>query len=244
MIAPAVKRAFASSGQSSQTASATTAAPSVAKGGLESIFHTKFDTGLYSAVKADAIPLVAAALADGCVVFVDATDGRVVARCDELLDSDPPNVMVFASSQWLVHCSDDANVRCLSTMGELVHTHAVAEPAQDGKRPRSVAVDHATVLDGGAAYVAAAGRLIHACRVPEGDLEHAVQLASPVRALCAAPQSGPSQQWSYAVAMAEGVRLISRAGESVRELTSKRIVRSLSAYGPWLAAGTFPDRQY
>lgn len=121
-----------------------------------------------------------------------------------------------------------------------MHTHTVTEPAHDGKRPRIVPIDHATVVtDGGVAYVAAAGRLVHTCGVPDGELQHSVHLESPVRAICAAATSQPSPSWSYALATADGVRLMSRAGEAVRELTSKRIVRSLgSTDGKWLAAAT------
>jgi hypothetical protein len=186
-------------------------------------------------VKSDTSPVLAAALVDGSVVFVDAVDGHVVSRCDEVTE-DPPNLMAFAS-QWLVHCSDDSCVRCLSIKGGVVHAHMVMEPAQDGKRPRCAPIDHAAIIDGGTAYVAVAGRLLHACRVPEGDLEHSTQFDSPVRAVCAAACS-EATQWSYAVAIADGVRLISRAGETLRELTSKRILRSLATHGPWLAAGT------
>ena len=82
--------------------------------------------------------------------------------------------MAFAS-QWLVHCSDDACVRTVSLEGELVHTHSVMEEPAEGKRPRQCAIDHCVVLDGGAAYAAAAGRLVHACRVADGKLQHALR---------------------------------------------------------------------
>ena len=56
--------------------------------------------------------------------------------------------------------------------------------------------------------------------------------------MCAAPQSEEAFWWAYAVAVAGGVRLVSRAGEAVRELTTQRTLRSLGAHGPWLAAAS------
>lgn len=228
---PVVAAAFAPKGPSH--ASPQTPRPLVGKG-LELVFHTRFESGLYAAVaRASGGPLLAAATVDGGVSFVDDA-GRVVARADDL-DDDPPNVMAFVS-QWLVLCGDDGCVRCLAVdSGEIMHTHAVAEPPKEGRRPRCLPIDHAVVL-GDTAYVAAAGRLLHACRVPDGRLEHSVAIPSPVRAMCAAPASAGS--WAYAYACADGLRLVSRAGETVREFRTERTVRSLGAAGPWVGAGT------
>jgi WD40 repeat protein len=43
---------------------------------------------------------------------------------------------------------------------------------------------------------------------------------------------------AYAIAYATGIKLVGRAGDSMRELATQRVVRSLSACGPWLAAAT------
>ena len=231
VIPASVRSAFApNKGGHSRPAAA--GPPTASKGGLEVLFHTHLDVGLHEAVKMPQGTLIAAATADGSVAFVDGSDGRVVARCDEVHD-DPPNVMP-CGAKWLAYCTDDAGVTMISISGEIMHRHTVAEPAEDGKRQRCSPIDHAmTVLDG-TAYVAAAGRLLHVCKAPEGDHEHPLRLESPVRALCAAPAGEP--QWAYAVACADGVRLVSRAGEPVRMLSSARIIRSLGASGPWLAA--------
>ena len=241
MIAPAVKRAFEATSQVPEEPKR----PTAIKGGLEVKFHIKFDVGLEDAAVNNTPPRirvanhprkVAAATADGAVAFVDGFDGTVVAKWDDDED-DPPNVMVFAS-KWLIHCSDTC-VRILdSETGEMAHSHTVMAPAQDGKRARQSSIDHAIVLDG-TRYVAAAGRVVHACKAPEGTLEHSLQITSPVRAMCAAPTSSSSHsvsEWAYAIACADGIRLISSAGEIVHELISKGTVRSLSAYGPWMAA--------
>ena len=51
------------------------------------------------------------------------------------------------------------------------------------------AIDHLAVYEhgDGAICAAAAGRLIHACRVHDGTLAHEVSVETPVRAICAAP---------------------------------------------------------
>ena len=146
---------------------------------------------------------------------MDGTDGRVVSRAEEVAE-DPPNVMAFASHTWLLHGSDDANVRCLSpTDGAVLHTHAVTAPAEAGKRVRCAPVDHLAVLHGEpAAYVAAAGRTVHAVAIEHGELQHALALASSVRAMCVAPAS-QAAEWAYAIACAGEVRLISRAGDAL-----------------------------
>lgn len=230
-VAPAVQNAFAPQRASSSEAPPQ---PVSTKGGLEVIFQAQFEVGLHSAVKMPHGPLLVAATADGSVKFVDSSDGSVVARSDDVHD-DPPNVIVCAS-QWVLYCTDDASVQAISIDGAVMHQHTVVEPAQDGKRQRCCPVDHAVVLDDHA-YVAAAGRLVHACRV-DGNLEHTVNLESPVRAMCAAPSSDESMSmWAYAIACSGGVQLISRAGEMMRQLDSQRMLLSLSASGPCLAAG-------
>lgn len=208
---------------------------------MEVLFHAKFDSGLDSAIAISDGSMLAAATADGAVQIVNGSDGSVMGRADEEVHDDPPNVMAFASREWLVTFSDEAQARCLKVdQMDLVHPHVVAEPAEEGKRPRCAAIDHGLILDGGGAYVAAASRLIHTCRVPDGQLEHAVHMPSPVRAMCAAP-TGEEHSflgWAYAVAGAGGVHLVSRTGEMVRELTTQRTLRSLGACGPWVAGGT------
>ena len=152
MIAPAVKRAFAKPKPQQESER-----PSVGKGLLAPLYHAKFDAGLCSAVK---MPddhdgqVIAAALADGSLVFVDGTSGRVMAKCD-FVNEDPPNVLLFAGTKHVVHCCDDACVRVISLDGEIVYTHAVTEPAQDGKRPRCYSIDHAAalMLEGGAVAI-------------------------------------------------------------------------------------------
>lgn len=241
-IAPAVKRAFdlTKNNAAAHHAAAPSKPSGPAKGGLDMLFRTSFDIGLFNVVAQTdeaGSPLLAAATADGVLSFVDASDGRIVARCDSEDVEDPPNVMSFAGAQFLVACGDDAQCRTISVTGELVHAHSVTEPVADGKRPRVSSIDHMAVL-GGVTYVAAAGRLVHC--VSDGKLEHAHHAASPVRALCASPtrEQHPStaSQWAYAIACAESVTLVSSAGEAVAQLSSKYTVRSLSAFGPWLAA--------
>ena len=232
-VHPAVRRAFAPPKEEPKEPEK----PVARKGGLQVLFRTRVsEEGLSDAIANR--NFIAAATADGTVAFVDASDGRVAAQCDEL-DGMSPNVMVFASEQWLVHGSDDANIRIISLNGELLHTHAVTEPAQEGKRPRCSPIDHACVYGHGdtVSYAAAAGRLIHACKVSDGQLAHVVQLDSLVRAMCAAPMGGHATSWAYAAAYTGGIRLVSNAGEAVRELITQRAVRSLRSSGPWLAAG-------
>ena len=224
------------------------------KGGLDVLFRTRFDVGLFEMMGMkhpahDGSALLAASTADGAVIFVDGSDGRVVARCELEGVDDPPNVMCFAGAegaagaagaQLLIAGYDDAQCRTLSVAGELVHAHSVTEPKEDGKRPRVSPIDHMAVRLDSATYVAAAGKLVHACRVSDGQLEHAHHVSSPVRALCGAPvrerQSPADSGWAYAIACADGVRLVSSAGEAVAQLGSKFTVRSLAAFGPWVAA--------
>ena len=218
MIAPAVKRAFEGQTVSKKPVSK----PSIDRGGLEVVFRVQLGVGLMDVTQMSGEPLIAAATADGVVSFMDAGDGHVTARCDSE-DMDAPNAMEFAS-KWLVHCSDDCVRIVESAMGKIVHTHQVAEHSD---------LDHAIVIDG-PMFVVAAGRLVHACAVPTGELQHSMQTASAVRAMCAAPRS--ASQWAYAIAHKEGVRLVSAQGEAVSELSSQRMLRSLDACGPWLAA--------
>jgi len=90
-----------------------------------------------------------------------------------------------------------------SESGTLLFAHSVAEAPAAGKRARCVASDHLVALASGG-FVAAAGRLVHACGVPGADpalgltedapcwqLEHALVAEAPIRALCAAPLEMP-----------------------------------------------------
>ena len=248
-MAAAVKRAFAP-----PKAAPVVSRPKSLKQGLDVLFHVRMaeGDGLFDCavrLMRDGA-LIAAAGVNGSVTFVDGTDGTVSVRCDAVHDG-PPNVLVFASDTLLVLCGDDGCIRCVAVTGEVVHTHRVAAPCEDGKRERPAApIDHAIMLDGGVC-VAAAGRLVHACKLPVGqlsnrlhpdgqpmhalELSHALDAAAPVRALCAAP---PAQRgaWAYALATAPGVRLISEAGDTVRQLSSLRMLRSLGAAGSWVAA--------
>ena len=232
-IHPAVARAFAPQPQS---APAEPSRPTAIKNGLELLWHAKLGESLSYAVKMPGAPLLAAATGEGAVVFVSSEDGKVAARCDDLCDA-PPNVMLFASA-WLVHCSDDSMVRIVaSDTAKVVHTHVVAEPAEAGKRSRCVAIDHAVILDG-AAFVAAAGTLVHACSVPGGELVHTLHAPSPVRAMCVAPE-GQSSEWAYAIAYKGGVQLVAKDGVVLRELRTQRVLNSLDAFGPWIAAAAY-----
>jgi len=213
-IAPAVKRAFAPP-EVKRSTNEPPPRPSVSLGGTEVMFHTRFNGKLLDVSHSPA-GLLAAALADGSVAFVDGSDGRVVAVAE--VQEDPPNAMAFYS-QWLLHCGDDSFVRMIeSKTGKVVHAHSVTARAEAGKRPRCHAVDHVAVLDG--MFVAAAGCLVHACCVPSGadsgadggaetlcELEHVVCAASPVHAVCAAPAS-QAARWAYSIALKGAVRLL------------------------------------
>ena len=218
-----------------------TAAPSrstlkVRLGGLEVAFHATVGESLWCVAKAPSSLLLAAATAEGVVAFVDGANGAIRARSEATYE--PPNAMAFTDdSRFLACCADDGCARVLdAASGSLIFEHVVAEDLGSGKRPRAVAADHCIALSD--ALVAAAGRLIHVCAVPEGKLEHALSAAAPVRALRgAAPGAAPS--WAYAAAYTGGVLLVSRSGEIVRALTSERPLRSLAASERWLAAAAF-----
>jgi hypothetical protein len=240
MIVPAVKRAFAKPkpGESHQQQPAAAAKPAVSRGGLEILYCARLDVGLFDAIATPDGQVVAAATADGALAFLDGSDGRILTRSDEAHD-DPPNMMLFMGES-IVRFDEDGCTRTVEVAtGKTVHVHAVAEPAEEGKRQRCSPINRAIVLDD-EVYVAAAGRLLHACRAADGVVQHALEVTSPVRALCAASTSDASSDassWAYAVALAGSVRLVSRAGEAMRELTTDRMVRSLIGHGPWLAAG-------
>ena len=215
--------------------------PTIRKGGMDVIFHAKIASGLCCVVAAADNSRIAAATDEGVVVFINGLDinglgGTIQARC-EVADF-PPNAMAFSSAAlWLVVCTDDGYARVVaSDSGKMLLEHAVAEESVAGKRPRRCAADHCIAFDD--VFVAAAGRLVHACRVPEGQLEHARLVDKPIRALCSAPPAlAPS--WAYAAAFQGGIMLVSRGGEIVCALGSEQPLRSLALSGRWLAAAAF-----
>ena len=242
MIQAALERAFHPGPDAATAGASAASAPtkaSVRKGGLEKVFEVKVGDSLACIAKAPS-GLLAAATDDGEIVFIDGADGSRRASNDAM--DDAPNEMSFtSSSKWLMTASDDGCARVLSGFGAVVFEHSVAEEPAAGKRARCVAVDHLIALadgGGGDAFVAAAGRLVHACGVPDGQLQHALTADSPIRALCAAP-SAVAPSWAYAAAYQGAILLVSRRGEVVRKLTSERPTRSLAISERWLAAGAF-----
>ena len=157
------------------------------KGGLTPLWVAKLGNGLCSAVSSG--DLLAAATADG-VAFLNSADGAVTSKCDDDGLDDVPNVLAFASKGHVIHCGDDGCVRVVSVAGALVQTHEIKEPAAEGKRPRTAPIDHAVAVSG-AAFAAAAGRVVHACRMTEASakewapfaLELQRVLEAPVRAM-------------------------------------------------------------
>ena len=253
----AVSRAFARARDGDAPAAASAPPkPKASKGGLELLFHTQLEgDGLVDAVRSQQ-GLIAAADVDGAVTFVDGADGRIRA-CHDVHDESPNTLAFTSNGTWLLHGSDDGNVRIVApATGEVVHVHAVTEPAEAGKRPRCYAVDHLVALDD-AAFVAAAGGLAHACRHHPSaggsrgsgssggsssggwQLEHAHSAGSPIRALCRAPLQW--SEWAYAIAYQGGARLVSKEGEAVRQLSTERVVKSLAGFGPWLAAASYRE---
>ena len=156
MFAAASKRAQAEKGPAmeAKTAQAVKAA--------SRHFGCKLGNGLCSAVGGG--DLLAAATADG-VAFLNSADGAVTSKCDDDGLDDVPNVLAFASKGHVIHCGDDGCVRVVSVAGALVQTHEIKEPAAE-KRPRTAPIDHAVAVSG-AAFAAAAGRVVHACRMTE-----------------------------------------------------------------------------
>ena len=79
------------------------------------MWESKLDDGLHSAVKQPDGPYLAAALANGSVVFVDATDGGELARSDDAEELEPPNVLAFAAQheRILTFEINEANNWCL-----------------------------------------------------------------------------------------------------------------------------------
>jgi len=233
----AVKRAF--SRGSGSAAPAPPPKPSATLGGLEILFRTRLDECLVDVVHSPERGVLAAATADGAIAIVDATDGqvKVVAELDE---EEPPNAMAF-TPEFLLHCGEDGCVRLVAVdNGTVVHSHSMTEAAEEGKRPRCRAVDGVVPLDG--AFVAAAGCLVHACRVhaaaPFCELEHVLRAEAHVDAICAAP-AREATRWSYAFALKGGVRLVSRQGQPVCELRTGSMIRSLGVFEHWLAAATY-----
>ena len=234
MFAAASKRAQAEKGPAMEAKTAQ-----AVKGGLTPLWVAKLGNGLCSAVVGG--DLVAAATANG-VAFLNSADGAVASKCDDDGLDDVPNVLAFASKGHVIHCGDDGCVRVVSVAGALVQMHEIKEPAAEGKRPRTAPIDHAVALSG-AGFAAAAGRVVHSCRMTEASakerapfaLEHALQLEAPVRAMCAAPPG--EESWAYAIAFSSFVQLVaSGAGEVVGRLSSERLLKSLSPAGHWLAA--------
>ena len=221
--------------RSKPTAAPSRSKPNVRLGGLDVEFRAKVGESLWCVARAPS-GLLAAATAEGVVVFVDGARGAIRARSEAT--GEPPNAMAFTGdSRFLLCCADDGCARALDAAnGGVIFEHTVAEEPVAGKRPRVVAADHCIALAD--ALVAAAGRLIHACAVPSGTLEHALSADAPVRALRgAAPGAAPG--WAYAAAYTGGVLLVSRGGEIVRELQSERPLRSLATSERWLAAAAF-----
>ena len=233
MILSAVQRAF-----NRDNAPPTSAEPkkvAVRKGGLEVIYHVKVGESLCCVAKAPVVVKapsrrLAAATDEGDVVFLDAADGTVCARCGAT--DEPPNAMAFTQDgKCLVSVSDDGIARVMDESGALLFAHAVVEAPAAGKRARCVAADHLIALASGG-FVAAAGRLIHTCGAPGADpeqlgfpedapswqLEHALVAEAPIRALCGAPLEMPAgcAYWAYAAAHKGGIMLVCHRGEAAR----------------------------
>ena len=233
-------------GPSRRAPSPSEAQPSVRKGGLEPIFKVKVGEHLACvAVAPDRLSL-AAATGTGAVVFIDAADGATRARFEGAGAEEAPNALAFGSdSRWVVAAYDDGYARVAAAdSGTLLVEHAVAEAPTEGKRARRCAADHVVTLASAfasssrLAFVAAAGRLVHAVAVPGGALEHALVAEKPVRGLCVPPPGG-AQAWAYAASHQGGVLLVSRRGEVVRRLSSDEPLRAVAAFGRWLAAAAF-----
>ena len=227
-----VKEAF-------RTHASTAVAPTkkkaaVRKDDLEVVFKVNVGAGLCCLATSPS-GLLAAATAEGVVLLIDGVSGSTRARSEEM--EEPPNAMTFTSdSQFLISCADDGCARVLAAASaKVLIEHSVAEEPVDGKRPRCYAADHVVALDG--AFVAAAGRLLHGCGVPDGQLEHEILADSPIRALSVA--SPGTVSWAYAAAHKGGVLLVDRRGDVARKLTSDRPLKSLAVTAAWLAASAF-----
>ena len=236
MIAPSVRNAFCGPTPKPPPA-ASSARPEVKRAGLELLYHVQLSDFLGSATMSPCSRKLAAASADS-VIVVDAKDGTVAMSSDELGD-DPPNVVAWSpDSAWIVSCGDDGYARLVAIdSGAVVLEHAIAEEPEPGKRRLCVASDHAVFADD-ATFVAAAGRLIHACAVPSGTLRHALSTDAPVCALCRSPPN-LTAHWAYAAGYKGGVLLVSSRGEHVSRLTARGHMRSLAVSGQWLASGGF-----
>ena len=231
MILNAVQRAF--NRDNAPPPSAEPKKVAVRKGGLEVVYHVKVGESCCIATALSSVEApdrrLAAATDEGDVVFLDAADGTVRARCDAA--DEPPNALAFTrSGRCLVSVSDDGIARVMDESGALVFAHAVVEAPAEGKRARCVAADHLLALASGG-FVAAAGRLVHACGVPGAgpqlgcpedapcwQLEHALVADAPIRALCGAPLEMPAScaYWAYAAAHKGGIMLVSQRGEAAR----------------------------
>ena len=232
MIPNAVRDAF-----KPQAAPKQKASPTAYKGGLDEVWSVQLGEPLCELAKATSGLVLAAATADGVIALVDGAEGALKLRCGALGD-EPPNAIAFSSdSTWLVACYDDAHARVVSDSGAVVLAHLVAPDPEPGKRQRCVAAEHVVTL-GGASFAAAAGRLVHTCRVPDGKLEHSLLVDANVRALCAAPPNLMAH-WEYAVAYQGTVLLVSPGGEGTLRFSSRQPLRSLAVSDKWLAGGAF-----
>ena len=206
------------------------------KGGLELLYHVHLSEFLGSAALSSG-GMLAVTTADQ-VIIVDAKDGTVSVSSDALGD-DPPNAVAWSpGATWIVCCSDDGYAGVMaSSSGTVALEHLVAEDAEPGKRRRCVPSDHAIFVTDNI-VVAAAGRLIHACLVPGGDMQHSVAADAPVCALCRSPPNLEAH-WAYAAGYKGGVLLVSTRGERVGQLYSRGHLRSLAVSAQWLAGGGF-----
>ena len=99
MILNAVQRAF--NRDNAPPPSAEPKKVAVRKGGLEVVYHVKVGESCCIATALSSVEApdrrLAAATDEGDVVFLDAADGTVRARCDAA--DEPPNALAFAAGQ-------------------------------------------------------------------------------------------------------------------------------------------------
>ena len=234
---PAVRAAFSrpQSQPPSSPSAGVSEGPTASRGGLELLYHAQLGGPLSGATASPCCKFIAVSTDEGSVVLLDGTKGDEIRRTEPLAD-DAPNAIAWSiGSTFLVCCGDDAYARVVAVdSGAVVFEHLISEEPAPGKRRRCVPSEHVIVVDE-TCFVAAAGAVIHACGLLDGQLRHAISTEAPVRALCRSPTTLRGY-WAYAAAYKGGVLLVSQSGESHCKLYSRSHLQSLAVSDQCLAA--------